>query len=459
MPDPTPVVSPTLEDFELAALNVAAVAKKTPLLASSYLTEITGGQVFLKAENMQRTGAYKVRGAYNRMSKLTAQERKRGVVAASAGNHAQGVALAARELGIKAKIFMPVGASLPKVSATKGYGAEVVLTGDTFADCLKAAKEYAEKKHAVFIPPFDHIDVVIGQGTVGLEILDELPEVDNIVVAIGGGGLAAGVAVAAKLKAKANGRKVKIYGVQSEHAAPYVTSLKKGKLTEVAITPTIADGIAVSKPGRVPFELIKQNIDKVVTVSENEIAKAILVLLERAKQVVEPAGAVGVAAILAGKLKLKGTTVVILSGGNMDPLLLQRVVRHGLAAAERYTTISVMLPDRPGQLALTAEVIAKANANVVEVLHTRHGLGLKISEVELNLSVETSGHEHTLEVIKALKEAGLKPRIIEAREDQPSKCLTETIFTVKVLPLGAVYETDSPILAPMIAIPIGLSGE
>jgi threonine dehydratase len=411
------VVSPTLEDFELAALNVAAVAKKTPLLASSYLTEITGGQVFLKAENMQRTGAYKVRGAYNRMSKLTAQERKRGVVAASAGNHAQGVALAARELGIKAKIFMPVGASLPKVSATKGYGAEVVLTGETFADCLKAAKEYAEKKHAVFIPPFDHIDVVIGQGTVGLEILDELPEVDNIVVAIGGGGLAAGVAVAAKLKAKANGRKVKIYGVQSEHAAPYVTSLKKGKLTEVAITPTIADGIAVSKPGRVPFELIKQNIDKVVTVSENEIAKAILVLLERAKQVVEPAGAVGVAAILAGKLKLKGTTVVILSGGNMDPLLLQRVVRHGLAAAERYTTISVMLPDRPGQLALTAEVIAKANANVVEVLHTRHGLGLKISEVELNLSVETSGHEHTLEVIKALKEAGLKPRIIEARED------------------------------------------
>jgi threonine dehydratase len=417
MPDQTPVVSPTLEDFELAALNVAAVAKKTPLLASSYLTEITGGQVFLKAENMQRTGAYKVRGAYNRMSKLTAQERKRGVVAASAGNHAQGVALAARELGIKAKIFMPVGASLPKVSATKGYGAEVVLTGDTFADCLKAAKEYAEKKHAVFIPPFDHIDVVIGQGTVGLEILDELPEVDNIVVAIGGGGLAAGVAVAAKLKAKANGRKVKIYGVQSEHAAPYVTSLKKGKLTEVAITPTIADGIAVSKPGRVPFELIKQNIDKVVTVSENEIAKAILVLLERAKQVVEPAGAVGVAAILAGKLKLKGTTVVILSGGNMDPLLLQRVVRHGLAAAERYTTISVMLPDRPGQLALTAEVIAKANANVVEVLHTRHGLGLKISEVELNLSVETSGHEHTLEVIKALKEAGLKPRIMEARED------------------------------------------
>jgi threonine dehydratase len=394
-----------------------AIAKQTPLLDSFYLSDLVGGEVFLKAENLQRTGAYKLRGAYNRMSKLTAAERKRGVVAASAGNHAQGVALAASKLGIKATIFMPIGASLPKVQATKGYGAEVVLTGATFAECLKAAQEFSQKKNAVFIPPFDHIDVVIGQGTVGLEIMNELPDVDNIVVAIGGGGLAAGVAVAAKLSAKANGRKVKVYGVQSEHAAPYVPSMKSGKLTEVVTTPTIADGIAVSKPGRIPFELIKKHVDKVVTVSENEIAKAILVLLERAKQVVEPAGAVGVAALIAGKLKLKGKTVVILSGGNMDPLLLQRVVRHGLAAAERYTTISVMLPDRPGQLALTAEVIAKANANVVEVLHTRHGLGLKISEVELNLSVETSGHEHTLEVLKALKNAGLKPRIIEARED------------------------------------------
>ncbi len=417
MPNATPVVTPTLKDFEAAEANVLAIAKQTPLLDSFYLSDLIGGQVFLKAENLQRTGAYKLRGAYNRMSKLTAQERKRGVVAASAGNHAQGVALAASKLGIKATIFMPIGASLPKVQATKGYGAEVVLTGASFAECLKSAQEFCQKKNSVFIPPFDHIDVVIGQGTVGLEIMQELPDVDNIVVAIGGGGLAAGVAVAAKLSAKANGRKVKVYGVQSEHAAPYVPSMKSGKLTEVVTTPTIADGIAVSKPGRVPFELIKKHLDKVVTVSENEIAKAILVLLERSKQVVEPAGAVGVAALIAGKLKLKGKTVVILSGGNMDPLLLQRVVRHGLAAAERYTTISVMLPDRPGQLALTAEVIAKANANVVEVLHTRHGLGLKISEVELNLSVETSGHEHTLEVLKALKHAGLKPRIIEARED------------------------------------------
>jgi threonine dehydratase len=417
VPNTVPVVTPTLEDFEVAEANVSVIIKETPLLHSSYLSELTGGQVYLKAENLQRTGAYKVRGAYNRMSKLSAQERKRGVVAASAGNHAQGVALAASKLGIKATIFMPIGASLPKVQATKGYGAEVVLVGATFAECLKAAQEFSAKKNAVFIPPFDHIDVVIGQGTVGLEIMKELPDVDNIVVAVGGGGLAAGVAVAAKLAAKANGRKVKVYGVQSEHAAPYVVSLKKGKLTEIQTTPTIADGIAVSKPGRIPFELIKKNIDKVVTVSENEIAEAILVLLERAKQVVEPAGAVGIAALISQKLKLKGKTVVILSGGNIDPLLLQRVIRHGLAAAERYNTISVMLPDRPGQLALTAAVIAKANANVVEVLHTRHGLGLKISEVELNLSVETSGHAHTLEVIKALKDAGLKPRLMEARED------------------------------------------
>jgi threonine dehydratase len=411
------VVTPTLKDFEAAEANVLAIAKVTPILDSFYLSDLTGGQVFLKAENLQRTGAYKLRGAYNRMSKLTAQERKRGVVAASAGNHAQGVALASAKLGIKATIFMPVGASLPKVQATRGYGAEVVLVGATFAECLKAAQEFSHKKNSVFIPQFDHIDVVIGQGTVGLEIMQEMPDVDNIVVAIGGGGLAAGVAVVAKLSAKANGRKVKVYGVQSEHAAPYVPSMKSGKLTEVHTTPTIADGIAVSKPGRIPFELIKKHLDKVVTVSENEIARSILILLERSKQVVEPAGAVGVAALIAGKLKLKGKTVVILSGGNMDPLLLQRVVRHGLAAAERYTTISVMLPDRPGQLALTAKVIADSNANVVEVLHTRHGLGLKISEVELNLSVETSGHEHTLEVIKALKHAGLKPRIMEARED------------------------------------------
>ncbi|MEY4437079.1 MAG: hypothetical protein RL100_543 [Actinomycetota bacterium] len=405
------VSQPSLAEFELAHQNVLKVAIETPILKSNYLTKITGQEVYLKCENLQRTGAYKLRGAYNRMSKLTAAERKKGVVAASAGNHAQGVALAAKKLGIKATIFMPVGASLPKLQATENYGAEVVLVGSVFGETLKAAQEYSAKKGAIFIPPFDHVDVILGQGTVGLEIMEQLDGVDNILVAIGGGGLAAGVAVSAKLKAAAEGRKIKVIGVQAKNASPYVQSLKSGRPIEQVTKRTIADGIAVSKPGAIPFALIKKNIDKVVTVTDDEIAKAIVVLLERSKMVVEPAGAVGVAAIMSGAVKLKGKTVVILSGGNIDPLLMQKVIGHGLAAAERYTSISVMLPDRPGQLVETAKAIAAAHGNVVEVLHTRHGKGLEISEVELKLSVETTGHEHRQRVLKALQDAGLKARI------------------------------------------------
>jgi threonine dehydratase len=406
-----PVVAPTLAEFEAAHENVSQVAIQTPVLHSNYLSELIGHDVELKCENLQRTGAYKIRGAFNIISKLSLAERKKGVVAASAGNHAQGVALAARNLGIKATIFMPVGASLPKLQATENYGAEVVLTGSIFSETLKAAQAHAAKKGAIFIPPYDHMDVVLGQGTVGLEILDQVPDVNTIVVAIGGGGLAAGLAVSAKLKAAQQGRKIKVIGVQSEHAAPYVPSLKTGKLTELTITRTIADGIAVGKPGRIPFELIKQHVDKVVTVSDDEIAKAIVVLMERAKQVVEPAGAVAVAALMSGAIKPRGKTVAVLSGGNIDPLLMQKVIGHGLAASERYTTISVMLPDRPGQLVKTAEAIAAAHGNVVEVLHTRHGKGLEISEVELRMSVETTGHEHRQRVLKALHDAGLKARI------------------------------------------------
>jgi threonine dehydratase len=230
---------------------------------------------------------------------------------------------------------------------------------------------------------------------------------------IGGGGLAAGVATAVKLKAEQTGKKIKVYGVQAEQAAAYPPSLKAKELVQVKVNPTIADGIAVAKPGQIPFDLISKFVDDVVTVSEDDIAKAMLILLERAKQVVEPAGSVGAAAIMAGKLKLPGTTVVILSGGNIDPLLLQRVIRHGLAASDRYTNISVMLPDRPGQLVRTAEAVAAAHANVVEVLHTRHGNGLQISEVELNLSVETRGREHRDQLLKSLEDAGLKPRLHE----------------------------------------------
>jgi threonine dehydratase len=406
-----PVVAPTLAEFEATHENVSQVAIQTPVLHSNYLSELIGHDVELKCENLQRTGAYKIRGAFNIISKLSLAERKKGVVAASAGNHAQGVALAARNLGIKATIFMPVGASLPKLQATENYGAEVVLTGSIFSETLKAAQAYAAKKGAIFIPPYDHMDVVLGQGTVGLEILDQVPDVNTIVVAIGGGGLAAGLAVSAKLKAAQQGRKIKVIGVQSEHAAPYVPSLKTGKLTELTITRTIADGIAVGKPGRIPFELIKQHVDKVVTVSDDEIAKAIVVLMERAKQVVEPAGAVAVAALMSGAIKPRGKTVAVLSGGNIDPLLMQKVIGHGLAASERYTTISVMLPDRPGQLVKTAEAIAAAHGNVVEVLHTRHGKGLEISEVELRMSVETTGHDHRQRVLKALHDVGLKARI------------------------------------------------
>ena len=403
---------PTLQEFEEAAKRVKSVVTKTPLIESHWLTEVTGNPVFYKCENLQRTGAYKVRGAYNLLSQLTKEEQKRGVVAASAGNHAQGVALAAQLLGIKATIFMPVGASLPKYQATIGYGANVVLTGAIFDETNTAAREFAQKTGAVYVPPFDHIDIVQGQGTVALEIFDQLPDVDNILVCLGGGGLTAGVALAAKLKAQELGRKVKVYAVQAELAAAYPASLRAGKPVEIKTQPTIADGIAVAKPGKVPFDIIAKYVDKVVTVSEDEIAKGMLGVLERSKLVVEAGGAVGVAAVLAKKLKLKGKTAIVLSGGNIDPLLLQRVIRHGLAASDRYTNIAVMLPDRPGQLVRTAQAVADAHANVVEVLHTRHGNGLQISEVELDLSVETRGKEHRDEVIESLKQAGLNPKLL-----------------------------------------------
>jgi threonine dehydratase len=415
MPNRSQIVAPTLAEFERAHEIVAEVAHVTPVLHSNFLSQITGAEVWLKAENLQRTGAYKVRGAYHRMSKLTQAERKRGVVAASAGNHAQGVALAAKKLGIKATIFMPVGASLPKFQATQNYGATVVLEGAVFGETLKAAQEYAAKKGAVFIPPYDNLDVVLGQGTVGLEVLDQLDGVDSILVAIGGGGLAAGVAVSAKLKAAAAGRKIRVIGVQAANAASYVPSLKGGEPKTIQTKPTIADGIAVAKPGSIPFELISKHIDKVVTVTDDDIAKAIVAMLERSKMVVEPAGAVGVAALMTGAFKPKGKCVVVLSGGNIDPLLMQKVIGHGLVASDRYVTISVMLPDRPGQLVKTAEAIARAHGNVVEVMHTRHGNDFDISEVELRMSIETTGAEHSQRVLKELKAAGLNARVATNR--------------------------------------------
>lgn len=404
---------PDLAVFERAARTVASIARRTPMETSRYLGALAGVPVHLKCENLQRTGSYKLRGAYNRMSALSADERARGVVAASAGNHAQGVAFAALELGIHATIFMPVGVALPKLEATRAYGADVVLRGDSIGETLEAAAQFAAETGATIIPPFDHPDVVAGQGTLGLEILEQVPDATTIVVPIGGGGLAAGIASAARLKAAQLGRTVRVIGVQAENASPYPPSLVAGEPTTVPVVPTIADGIAVYRPGELNFAIIRETIDEVVTVTEDDIARALLVLLERAKLVVEPAGAVGVAALMTGKVHSDGPIVVLLSGGNIDPLLMQRVIAHGLAASDRYLTLRIGLPDRPGQLARIAELVAEARANVVEVLHTRHGAGMQISEVALQLSVETRGPEHRDEVVAVLRRAGYEPELIE----------------------------------------------
>lgn len=411
--NPEPQVTipgPSLKDFEDARVVVSAVAQTTPMEVSRFLEEILGVPSFLKCENLQRTGSYKIRGAYNRMSKLTDEERARGVVAASAGNHAQGVAFAARELGIKATIFTPVGVALPKLQATRAYGADVVLTGDTMEGPLQAAATFADETGAVRIPPFDHDDVVAGQGTVGLEILEQVPDVETVIVPIGGGGLMAGVASVLKQHAAVRGKPIKVIGVQAQNAAPYPLSLEAGHIVEVQLQPTIADGIAVSKPGVVNFDIISHTVDEVVTVDDDEIARAILVLLERAKMVVEPAGAVAVAAVLAGKVVPTGPTVAVLSGGNIDPMVLERVISRGLASSGRYLKMRIPLPDRPGQLAKTSEIVAEQNANVVEVLHTRHGTGLQISQVELELHIETRGPEHAEQVLNALRREGYEPR-------------------------------------------------
>ncbi|MGY6498277.1 MAG: threonine ammonia-lyase [Microcella sp.] len=405
------IAGPTLDEVERARVTVSAVVDVTPMESSHYLSRVLGHPVFMKCENLQRTGSYKIRGAYNRISSLSDDEKARGVVAASAGNHAQGVAFAARELGIPATIFMPIGVALPKLQATRDYGADVVLRGHTVAEPLKAAAEHAERTGAVYIPPFDHPDVVAGQGTLGLEVLDQVPDLATVVVPIGGGGLISGMASVLKRRAAELGREIRVVGVQATNAAAYPISLSAGVATEISISPTIADGIAVSKPGKLNFAIIKDTVDEVVTVDDDDIARAMLVLLERAKLVVEPAGAVGVAAILTGKVRATGPTVVMLSGGNIDPLIMERVISHGLAASERYLKLRIPLPDRPGQLARTSEIVAAQNANVVEVLHTRHGTGLAISQVELELHIETRGPEHAEQVLGALRAEGYEPRV------------------------------------------------
>lgn len=407
--DTTASPIPTLADIEAARETIAGVARVTPMETSKFLEGLLGSPVHLKCENLQRTGAYKVRGAYNRLSTLSAAEREAGVVAASAGNHAQGVAFAARELGIPATIFTPVGVALPKLQATRRYGADVVLRGHSVEEALSAAKEFAARTGAVFIPPFDHPAVIAGQGTLGFEILDQVPDVDTVVVPIGGGGVISGIAIAVKGLAERLGRTIRVIGVQAENAAAYPSSIAAGEPLTITTSPTISDGIAVARPGDMNFPIIRDLVDEVVTVSDDDTARALLVLLERAKLVVEAAGAVGVAAIMSGAVHDTGRTVVLLSGGNIDPLMMERIITRGLVAASRYIGIRIMLPDRPGQLARVSQIISDAGANVVEVLHTRHGQGLVINEVGLDLSIEARGPDHADEVMARLQEAGFRP--------------------------------------------------
>ncbi|GII93215.1 threonine ammonia-lyase [Sinosporangium siamense] len=394
----------TYDDVVAARDLLSDVVVHTPVLHSRLLSEAVGGPVYLKCENLQRAGSFKIRGAYVRIARLTEEERSRGVVAASAGNHAQGVALAAGLVGAKATVYMPEGAPLPKIAATRSYGADVVFAGHTVDPALTAAREHAEHTGAVFIHPFDHPDVIAGQGTIGLEIIEQLPETGTVVVGIGGGGLAAGVALAAKSLRPG----LRIVGVQAERAAAYPASLAAGHPVLVEPATTMADGIAVGRPGDLPFELIHYLVDSVVTVTEEEISKALVLCLERSKQVVEPAGVVGVAAILAHPHAFDPPVVTVLSGGNIDPLLLSKVLRHGLAAAGRYLAFRIRLPDRPGALATLLGRLADLGANVLEVVHERVGARLHLDEVEVLLQLETRGPAHCDEVLGALRGDGYK---------------------------------------------------
>jgi threonine dehydratase len=391
-----------LDDVRAARKLLDGVIRMTPLEHSRVLAAAAGGPVHLKCENLQRTGSFKIRGAYTRISRLTPEQRAVGVVAASAGNHAQGVALAAHLLDTRATVFMPVSAALPKVDATRNYGAEVRLAGGSVDEALELATEYEAETGAVLVHPFDHPDIVAGQGTVGLEILEQCPEVRTVLVGTGGGGVVAGIGLAIK----ALRPDVAVIAVQAEAAAAYPASLAAGRPIPLDRMATMADGIAVGRPGDLPFGLIQEVVDEVVTVSEAAISKALLLCLERAKQVVEPAGAAAVAAVLAEPRRWEPPMVAVLTGGNIDPVLLMRVVQHGMVAAGRYLSVRVRIADRPGELARLLALVAELGANVVDVEHSRTTSYLDLGEVEVALSVETRGAEHRVELLAALSAAG-----------------------------------------------------
>ena len=397
-------MSLSLADVEAARDILAGTAVRTPVVESRWLSDLTGQQVHLKCENLQRTGSFKLRGAFVRIARLSAEERAAGVVAASAGNHAQGVALAAQQLGIPATVFMPEGAPIPKERATRAYGAEVVFAGRYFDDALREALAYAARTGATFIHPFDHADVVVGQGTVGLEMLEQVPDAATILVPAGGGGLVAGVALAVKSLRP----DVRVVAVQAEGASAIAPSLDAGAPVALEAMNTMADGIAVGRPGEVPLALIRDHVDDVLSVSEESLSQALLSLVERAKMVVEPAGAAAVAALVEHPDAFSGPIVALLSGGNIDPLLLGKVIRHGLASAGRFLNLAVSLPDVPGALNALLTEIAAAQANIRTIGHDRTSSSLRLDEVEVRIECETRGTPHAEALIARLRELGYK---------------------------------------------------
>ena len=393
----------TLEKFEEASEVVRRVTLETKLVYSDYFSQQTGAKVFFKPENLQFTGAYKVRGAYYKMSTLTEEERAKGVITASAGNHAQGVAYAAKCYGAKATIVMPTTTPLIKVNRTKGYGAEVVLYGDVYDEACAKAYELAEEHGYTFVHPFDDLTVATGQGTIAMEIVKELPLVDYILVPIGGGGLISGLAYAVKhLKPSCQ-----VIGVQAAGAASMVDSLEAGHILTLPSVHTIADGIQVKTPGDLTFEMCRQYVDKVVAVSENEIAGAILSVLEKQKLVAEGAGAVGIAAAMYGKVDLRGKTVcALLSGGNVDVTMLERIMTRGLAKAGRTANFATVLPDQPKTLATLLNIMSDMGVNVLEVNHERGNLKAPVGSCVVHLLVETRDALHVQQMYEALRAQG-----------------------------------------------------
>jgi threonine dehydratase len=377
--------APTLADIEAARVRIGAHARETPVYGSATLSRQTGRDVTLKAENLQRTGSFKIRGAVNTLSTLSAEDRAAGVVAASAGNHGQAVAWAARELGIHATVFMPQDAPMAKVEPTVGYGAEEVLVGAGFEEALAAAMQRAEESGAAFVHAFEDERVIAGQGTIGLELVEQLPDVGTVLIPVGGGGLAAGISIALRAKRP----QVRLIGVE----------VRRGGYT-------IADGIAVKQPGELTMGILEENLDEIVEVSDEQISEAITLLLERSKLLVEGAGAVGVAALLAGKVSGSDAVCALLSGGNIDPTLLLSVLRHGLTVAGRYLVLRSRLGDRPGELIRFLEVVANTRANIVAIEHRREGVALEVADTEVELTVVTRNEQHCLRLVAALEAHG-----------------------------------------------------